>query len=91
MNKNLEFIEKEIALTKFLINYTEASEKEIETLKEKLFHLKQIKTELKAWYIIKPDFVLQWDNPNDASGYYLRYFGDYEYEIINRAERLKGE
>lgn len=59
----------------------------LKRLEEYLKQFQKIKEELEAWYLIKPDFVLSWDNPNDASGYYLKYFGDYEYEIINRAKR----
>lgn len=95
---NLEFINTEINKLENQIEYIKSNMKKyvdyrsegqlnIDEIQLKINHLKQIRTDLKAWYFIKPDFILNWDNPNDASGYYLKYFGDYEYETIDRAKR----
>jgi hypothetical protein len=90
MTKSLEYINYQITtLEDSLQHYTMVDKDKVKEayIKHDLECLYKIKEELEAWYLIKPDFVLSWDNPNNASGYYLKYFGDYEYEIINRAKR----
>ncbi len=97
---NLEFInieinklENQIEYIKYnmkkYVDYRSEGQLNIDEIQLKINHLKQIKIDLKAWYIIKPDFVLSWSYPNDASGYYLKYFGEYEYETINSAQKQK--
>lgn len=61
----------------------------IEIIELKLKYLQQIKAELEAWNIVSKKLILTWDGPNDASGYYLEYFGDYEYEIIKKGKSDK--
>ena len=56
----------------------------LKRLEKYLKQFQKIKEELEAWYIVRSDFVLQWEKINDASGYYLKYFGDYEYETIKK-------
>lgn len=63
----------------------------IEANELKLKYLQQIKTILEAWEIVKKDFILTWESPNDASGYYLKYFGDIEYETIKKALEVEDE
>lgn len=90
MNKSLDYINYQITtLEDSLQHYTMVDKDKVKEacIKHDLECLYKIKEELEAWYLIKPDFVLSWNNPNDASGYYLKYFGDYEYETINRAKR----
>ena len=90
MTKSLEYINYQITtLEDSLQHYTMVDKDKIKEayIKHDLECLYKIKEELEAWYLIKSDFVLSWDNPNNASGYYLKYFGDYEYEIISRAKR----
>ena len=87
MNKSLEWINYQIVtLEDSLQHYTMVEPDKIKEayIKHDLECLYKIKEELKAWYIVRPDFVLQWEKPNDASGYYLKYFGDYEYETIKK-------
>lgn len=100
---NLEWIDKQILLVKENIQYhkdlLDESEEEyvdeiistIKLLEPELQTLQQIKTILEAWEIVKKDFILTWESPNDASGYYLKYFGDIEYETIKKALEVEDE
>lgn len=58
---------------------------------KKIQTLQQIKTELEAWEIVKQNFVLQWEDKDNSSGYYFKYFGDKEYEILKKALGVKDE
>lgn len=102
---NLEFIEKlindidtAIRLRKIDVKMYEALDdaEEIESnqyalnqLEDYMQHFQQIKLELEAWEVIKQDFILSWESPNNASGYYLKYFGDIEYEILKKVLGVK--
>lgn len=104
---SLEFIKKEIDVTKKQLakyplskeqcdpNYKH-KEADIQYIHNKYYTeqlqtLQQIKTVLEAWEIVKKDFTLTWEEPNNASGYYLNYFGDCEYEKIKKALEVKDE
>lgn len=93
---SLKFIDDEIFATKCEITITNIELERTDTiirksldklnrLNKKLQTLQQIKDELEAWEIVKKDFILTWEEPNNASGYYLNYFSDCEYEKIKKA------
>lgn len=104
---SLEFIEDEIKiLTKRIKelreeldlhwNYNHEDEViecdcQIEEYEELLKAFQQIKNELEAWNIVSKKLILTWDGPNNASGYYLEYFGDYEYETIKKGKSDKND
>ena len=87
MNKSLEWINYQIVtLEDSLQHYTMVEPDKIKEayIKHDLECLYRIKEELKAFEIIKKDFVLSWEDDDNASGYYLEYFGNREYEIIKK-------
>lgn len=90
---NLKFIEKEIEDLKSLLELDdvlcEITDNDYKYYTEQLQTLQQIKTILEAWEIVKQDFIVTWENPDIANGYYLKYFGDTEYETIKKALEVK--
>lgn len=101
MNDSLELIKSEIYeaesnLLKFTNLLKEEPKKEgysfwITYFTNRLNILEQIKAELEAWEIVKQNFVLQWEDKDNSSGYYLKYFGNKEYETLKKALGVKDE
>lgn len=86
MNKKaLDFINKEIEGCIKNIDFCKYKGWDAPEHTQRLIDLKKVKEQLEVWEIVKKDFILTWEKSNDASGYYLKYFGDIEYETIKKA------
>lgn len=92
MNKKaLDFINKEIEGCIQNIDFCKYKGWDAPEYTQRLIDLKEVKKQLEAWEVVKKDFILTWESPNNASGYYLKYFGDIEYETIKKALEVEDD